>query len=404
MKRATFSILFFIKRNKLLKNGDAPIYLRVTVNGKSKELSLKRSIKPSLWDTPRNKVKGNSDEAAEINEYLISVSSQFHNYQMKLQQESKVVTANTLCNLFLGLGEKHWTLKEFFADHNERMKSLVGIDYSPLTLDRYNTAHAHLIKFSKIKYRSEDIPLTSIDLDFILSFESYLKITIGCMHNSAMKHIIALKKVVRLAYARSIIKSDPFKSYKIKILEKTRDILDEDELLRLRDASFSIERIEIVKDLFIFQCYTGLAYKDLETLKERDIQIGIDGNRWIIKDRFKTNVTCKIPLLPIAAEILKKYSNHSKCLINETLLPVPSNQKMNAYLKEVADLCGINKKLHTHMARHTFATTVTLSNSVPIETVSKLLGHKKIVTTQIYSKVVDKKISEDMHVLMNRVV
>jgi site-specific recombinase XerD len=284
------------------------------------------------------------------------------------------------------------------------MKRLIDKEYSPLTYQRYQAALKHIKIFCKTQYKNEGFLLSEVNYKFITSFEFYLKTTAKCQHNSAMKHIKALKKVILIALANDYLRRDPFANYKITIKNSERECLTQPEINKLIEKEFSIERIEVVRDLFVFQCYTGLSYRDLEKLSKNHIRIGIDGYKWIILNRTKTGSECRIPILPPAENILKKYKNNPCHQIKETLLPVPSNQKMNAYLKEVADLCEINKKLHTHLARHTYATTVTLSNGVPMETVSKLLGHKKIATTQIYAKVLDSKISQDMAMLMNKTV
>ncbi len=402
MRRATFNVLFYIKRTKLLKNGNAPVYLKITVNVKSAEISLKRNIPINLWNTEKNQAKGKTQEAIDLNNYLNSVRGQLFIHQQNLQEDGKAITAKTLRNAFLGLGEKQWHLVELFTKHNQEMASLVNKDYSPLTLQRYEAALKHIIKFCKVSYMTNDINLGSVDHKFITGFELYLKTNAGCQHNSAMKHIKALRKIIGRALANEYLKKDPFSKYQITIRNKERETLTKTELTNIYNKKIDIERLDIIRDLFIFQCYTGLAFKDLETLQESHLKLGIDGNQWIFKKREKTDVSCHIPVLPIAKEILFKYQNHPCRKIQGKLLPVPSNQKMNAYLKEIATICGVNKKLHTHLARHTFATTVTLSNGIPIETVSKLLGHTKIQTTQIYAKVLDDKISQDMAVLQKK--
>lgn len=404
MKRATFSILFFIKKTKLLKNGKAPIYLRITVNGKRSEIAIKRSIILKLWDTLKSKAKGNSKEAQIINDYLNSVRGQIYTHHQELQERRKTITAKSLTNAFLGIGEKQWTLLELFKEHNANMQKLIGKGFEHLTYERYQTALNHLKTFCKTQYNDESFMLSEVNHKFICAFELYLKTMFNCKHNSAMKHIKALKKVMRIALANDYIRKDPFVNYKITTKQVKRDSLSKDEIDILINKEFGIKRLEVIRDLFIFQCYKGLSYKDLEKLSINHIQIGIDSYKWIIIQRTKTNSECRIPILPVAADILKKYTDHPCRQIKERLLPVPSNQKMNAYLKELADLCGIEKKLYTHLARHTYATTVTLSNGIPIETVSKLLGHKKIATTQIYAKVLDSKVSQDMAQLMNRTV
>lgn len=402
MTRATFNILFFIKKSKLLKDQTAPIYMRVTVNGKRSEVSIKRSVIPNLWDTSRNKAKGNSKESKKLNDYLSSIRGQLFMHQQKLQENNKTISPKSLTNAFLGIGEKKWTLIELLKDHNTKMKQLVGSEYSPLTLQRYDAALKHIETFCQTKYKNKNLLLDEVDNQFITRFEYYLKTTANCQHNSAMKHIKALKKIMNIAIANDYIRKDPFRNYKITQKTVERECLSQIELNKLKEKELTIERIEIVRDLFLFQCYTGLSYKDLEKLSANHIQIGIDGGKWIIINRTKTGTQCRVPLLPIAAEIIDKYKNHITTKVKDVLFPVPSNQKMNAYLKEVADLCGIHKNLHTHLARHTFATTVTLSRGVPMETVSKLLGHKKLATTQIYSKVSDAKTSADMAFLRSK--
>lgn len=402
MKRATFNILFFIKWKKLLKTGEAPVYMRITINGDNAEASLKRCINPKLWDTTRNKAKGNSPEAEEVNDYITSIRGQLFNHQKALQESGKLVNPKMLLNAYLGIGVKQWTIVELFQEHNDNMSRLVNKEFSPCTLQKFKTALMHIKNFCQAQYNSNDLQLSEIDNKFISGFEFYLKTTAKCQHNSAMKHIKGLKKIIRIALSNDFIRKDPFSSYKITQKSVERGYLTESELKIISEKVFTIKRIDTVRDLFIFQCYTGLAYKDLENVTADHIQIGIDGHKWIIMKRGKTGVTFRVPILPYAENIIRKYADDPSIKLSGKLLPVPSNQKMNAYLKEIADLCGIKKELHTHLARHTYATTVTLSNGIPMETVSRLLGHTKIQTTQIYAKVLDTKISKDMDALRTK--
>ena len=399
MKRATFTILFFIKRSKLLKTGEAPVYLRITSNGDSSEISIKRSIKPSLWDTTRNKAKGASPEAAELNDYISSVRGQLFMHQRELQEAGKQITAKVLLNTFLGVGEKQWSLVELFQEHNDNLKQLIGNGFSPLTLQRYDAALKHIRNYCSVQYNNEKLPLTEVNNKFITGFDFYLKTVAKCQHNSSMKHIKALKKVIRIAIASDYIRKDPFVNYRITQKNVEREYLTQTEIDTIINKEITIQRLDVIRDLFIFECYTGFAYKDLAALRKENIEIGIDGHRWIVIRRGKTGVTCRIPLFPISENIIRKYAAHAEVIITGKLLPVPSNQKMNAYLKEVATICGIDKDLHTHLARHTYATTVTLSNGIPMETVSKLLGHSKLQTTQIYAKVVNQKVEDDIEML-----
>lgn len=386
----------------MLRNGEAPIYLRITVNGKSVELSIKRSIRPELWDTTKNKCKGASEPAKATNDYLDSIRGQLYTHQQTMQERGKVIDAKTLSQAFLGVGEKQWQLLELFQEHNSQMEQLLNKDFSPNTLQRYLAAFKHLGNFIQVQYNCSDIYLNELDHAFVTRFEQYLKTVISCQHNSAMKHVKALKKVVNLALANDYIKKDPFANYTISIKEVKRDCLTQAELDQIASKEISIERLDVIRDLFLFQCYTGLAFADLASLTPEHIQIGVDRYKWLFVERTKTNTDCRIPLFPITEEIVTKYKNHPERIIKNRLLPVPSNQKMNAYLKELGAICGITKNIHTHLARHTYATTVTLGNNIPIETVSKLLGHKKIQTTQIYAKVLETKVSKDMEGLREK--
>ena len=399
MKRATFNILFYVKRTKLLKNGDAPVYLRITLNGDTAEISLKRCIKPTLWDTTRNKAKGTSPEAAELNDYITSVRGQLFMHQRELQEAGKQITAKVLLNTFLGVGEKQWSLVELFQEHNDNLKQLIGNGFSTLTLQRYDAALKHIRNYCTVHYNNEKLPLTEVNNKFITGFDFYLKTVAKCQHNSSMKHIKALKKVIRIGLANDYIRKDPFVSYRITQKNVEREYLTQAEIDAIIKKEINIQRLDVIRDLFIFQCYTGFAYKDLAALKKENIEIGIDGHKWLVIRRGKTGVTCRIPIFPVTESIIKKYASHIEVLISGKLLPVPSNQKMNAYLKEVAAICGINKDLHSHLGRHSYATTVTLSNGTPMETVSKLLGHSKLQTTQIYAKVVNQKVEDDIEML-----
>ena len=273
------------------------------------------------------------------------------------------------------------------------------------TMGHYKTTQKYVLTYLTKKHKSSDIYLQDLDYEFIIDFESFLRSyqsrpsqgKIG--NNAAMKHIQRLRRMITLAYNMEWIGRDPFVKFKPKFVKKEREFLTRRELQRIEDLSSSIERLTTVKDLFVFSCYTGMSYVDIMKLTEDNIMSGIDGNRWIITERIKTKTPVKIPLLPIVESLIKKYKDHPRTKYTDGLMPYMSNQKLNSYLKEIADMCSIAKNLTFHMARHTFATTVTLSNGVPIETVSKILGHTKIVTTQIYARVVERKVGEDMQKL-----
>jgi site-specific recombinase XerD len=281
---------------------------------------------------------------------------------------------------------------------------LIGKDFAENTYKRYLTSLSHTKEFLKYKFNLNDISIHRIDLAFINDYDFYLRTVKKCNNNSTIKYIRNFGKIVKQCYANGWIERDPFLGYKGKVKKTDRVYLTEDEIQFIVDKSFATQRLSLVRDIFIFSCFTGLAYVDVKNLTPSHLVIGIDGVKWIYKNRQKTEVESRIPLLPIPEQILKKYENNPAANNTETLLPVLSNQKMNAYLKEIADLCGINKELTFHIARHTFATTITLSNDVPIETVSKMLGHKDLRSTQHYAKIVDKKVSHDMAILKQKLV
>ena len=393
------SILFYIKRAKANKEGLAPIYARITILAKRFEFSTNRFAAVEKWTSEGSRVKGFSEEARSINNYLDELRIKIVMAEKSLFKRDIPITSENLKNELLGISERNRTLIPIFQDHNDRIKALLGQEYAPGTLERYKTSLKHTQDFLEWKYNISDIELDKIDHALICDYEFYLRSVRKCANNSAIKYIKNFKKIVKQCMANGWIANDPFANYKSKVKEVERVFLSEVELNKIADKKFVGERLSIVRDLFLFSCFTGLAYIDLKNLTKEHISKGIDGEQWIFTHRQKTESASKIPLLPTPQHIINKYKNHPHCEIQNKLLPVPSNQKMNAYLKEIADVCEINKELTFHIARHTFATTVTLTNGVPIESVSKMLGHKSLKTTQHYAKVLDKKVSEDMNIL-----
>jgi len=395
------SLLIYIKRYKVTSEKKSPLYLRISLNGKRVEIALKRTISPDLWDNKRQCVKGRSPEAHSINEQIRVFKTRIHDIYVSFFEKGEFVSAEKLKNTFLGINTERKTIVQAFTFHNTKMFAQVGKEYALGTYKRYETCLKLLREFMSSYYKKADSFLDDINLQFATEFDYYLRVTRGCNNNTTVKYLKNLKKIINLSRAHEWIKHDPFLNYKVKLETVNRQILTQYEIDILVNKHFSIERLEEIKDCFLFCCFTGLAYSDVKKLSKENVFKGIDGKDWIHINRTKTNVPSRIPLLPIAKEILEKYENSPYCLTHNQLLPVPSNQKYNAYLKEIADCCGINKNLTTHIARHTFATTVTLNNKVPIESVSKMLGHRTIKTTEHYSKVLDIKISEDMSGLMN---
>lgn len=390
----TFSVTFYQRKDKIDDKDTVPIVMRITVNGERANISLNRRISINLWDDGR--AVGTSAEVKNLNKYLDSCKAKVLEIQRYFVDRKEIITAEKVKNRFLGLEQGTKTIMEIFEIHNNQLHELIGKDFSIATYQRYLTTLNHVKDFLQYAYKKKDMYLHDLKFEFITNFEHYLKTKRDCNHNTAIKYVKNFRKVINMAIKNDWIEKDPFAKYTSRIIEVDRGFLSHDELNILESKTLTIPRLDIVRDIFVFACYTGLAYVDVAKLNKNDIQNSIDGKDWIRIRRTKTETKSNIPLLPKAKEILGKYSNHPEVLASGTLLPVSSNQKMNAYLKEIADVCGIDKNLTFHLARHTFATTVTLTNGVPIETVSSMLGHKSMRTTQIYAKVIEAKVGEDM--------
>ena len=397
----TFSILIWINASRA-KNNEAELFARITVNQKRANISLKRKINIDSWDKSKSRLKGNSDNARKENQYIEQVKAKLHKIHLDLYNQEKLITAQLIKSNFLGEGENHKTLQNLIEYHSGKIKNTLA----PGSIRNFGITENYIKKFLEKKLKTTDIYLHQLDYKFICDFENYLNGVwpVGhpkvLSHNTVMKHIQRLRKIVTLAYHLEWISKDPFVRWKTTFEKTERQFLSANELSNLESHEFLVDRLGRVRDLFVFSCYTGISYVDVMQLTKNNVNLGIDGNNWIITKRQKTKTPIKVPILEKAQELIDKYDNHPMTLVSGSLLPQITNEKLNFYLKEVALACGITKNLTYHMARHTFATTVTLTNGVPIETVSKLLGHTKITTTQIYARVIERKVSDDMTILM----
>ncbi|KAA6339007.1 Tyrosine recombinase XerD [termite gut metagenome] len=390
--KSTFKILFYLKRNAPRKNGNVPIIGRITVDGKIAQISTKLEIHPGNWNTKSGKAVGRTAEIQQINTLLEAIKVSIHKIYHEQQRRDGNVTAEKIKNEFLGVAETRHNLLELFQRHNEDVKKLIGIDKSKATYQKYEVTRTRLTDFIKEKYNLSDIALKEINHLFLTDFEVYLRTTCGCNSNTTAKFMQFFKRIIILAKNNGWIVADPFVNYKIHFAKVDRGYLTQEEIEVIMNKQFATKRLEQVRDIFVFSCFTGLAYIDAKNLRENNIRTSFDGGLWIMGKREKTGVNFNIPLLEVPKMILDKYKGS---LPNNIVLPVLSNQKMNAYLKEIGDLCGIEKELTFHLARHSFA-TLTLSKGVSIESVSKMLGHTNIKTTQIYARITDAKISHDM--------
>ena len=400
--KTNFSLLFYMKKQKNYIKGVAPIYMRITVAGKRSEMTTGRECDPERWSSKTGRMAGTKEDAKSFNAYLDHLQAQVYQAHKILTEAGEFLTADSLKNSFLGKEEQTRTLLEAIKDHNQKMEALINKEYATGTLDRFEVLKNHVTSFLQTKYKAADISIKKVDQAFISSFEFYLKTEKNCAHNTAIKYLKNLGKIVRICISLKWIDKDPFFGYRLKSKPVERPFLSDDELQRIADKKFSTDRLLQVRDVFLFCCFTGLAYADVQKLKLSNINKGSDGEQWITISRKKTKTRSAIPLLPPAITILEKYSANPYCTNQDKAMPVSTNQKVNEYLKEIATLCGIDKNLSSHIARHTFATTVTLQKGVPMESVSKMLGHEQIRTTQIYAKVLDMKVAADMAHLRDR--
>ena len=395
--RSTFSQLYFVRKNRKNANNEVPIYLRILVNGKSVDFSVKRSIKLNQWDHDSGTVKGKSKEVKALNKHLFAVKSAIYEHYRFLRETRTNVSAIEVKNAYLGITiDKRKKILVVYQQHIDEMEELKNIDYSPITIRRYKTSMDRLENYIRIKLKKSDYFIEDINHSFVTGYESFIKTHYKIAHNTTVKFLKHLKKITRIAMANGWLHTDPFLNIKISEKKVDRGFLTDEDLKKIAELEFEVNRLEEVRDCFLFSCFSGLAHSDLALLTENNIVTGTDGNRWIKINRKKTDVRSSIPLLEMSEKIIKKYKNNPYCKTKGVLLPVKSNQKMNAYLKEIQLLAKVKKELTTHLARHTFATTITLNNDVPIETVSKMLGHSSLATTKIYARLLDKKVGRDM--------
>jgi len=399
----SFSVIFFTRKSRNATR-DLSLHVRITVNRQRAEISLQRNVLPKSWDPIRKRGKGSSQNIKILNNYLDFVYGKLLDCHKELQQELKIISANAIKARYLGEDQQFQTLKELITYHNTSMTSVLKYG----TMKNYFTTEKYLIEFLNKQLRIEDIYLKQLNYRFIHDFEHFLrthkpkKNQRPLTNNGVMKHLERFKKMINLSVKLEWLDINPFQKFQLKFDKYERQYLTERELKLIEQTDFKSRKLETVKNVFLFACYTGLSYIDIKQLHSNQIVLGIDNRKWIYTKREKTNELVKIPILPRAQQIIDIYKDSPEENNSGYLLNVYSNQKINSYLKDIMQMCGIHKHITFHVARHTFATSITLSNGVPIETVSKLLGHSKLSTTQIYARVLETKISEDMQNLVSR--
>ncbi len=391
--KSSFSIRFYLK-DRPKKDGLHPIVVCITINGQRASFNSQQDIRSNEWDRLHSRVIGKTPRSNAINLVLDVIKADLvekYNYHHILRREP--VNAKRLRSLYLGTDTKPSTLIANFDFFNNTQEKIIGKGVARSTHNKYTLTRRRLHSFLLSKYRKDDISMDSIDLEFIMNFERYLRDEFNMANNSVEKLMRIFRRIVMLAVFNGIITIDPFKHYRIRLERVERHYLTQEELDRIINKKFTVQRIERVKDLFLFCCYTGLSYVDAVGLNKSNLEVGFDSNKWLILRRQKTGIPVRLRLLKVPSLILEKYASEAR---ENLLLPMGTNQRMNGYLKEIADCCRIHKQITFHTARHTFATTITLSNGMPLEAVSKMLGHTKISTTQIYARIVDKTINDEI--------
>lgn len=394
MLQNSFGFTFFLKASS--KTNIRSVYIRITVDGVSKEKSTKQRWNAERWNQKAERATGTKEDARTLNLFLDSLSTKVNQFRIDCMNEGEVLTAHKLMDYLEGKTVSRVTVLEEFQKHNDEVLALVPSEYAMGTYERYVTAKSHIKNFIAFKYNMADITFKELNFEFVKDYEFYLKTIRNISNNTALKYIANFKKIVIRAIDKDIISVDPFKKFKGKKTKVLKRPLSSGELEQLENKNFSVGRLAVVRDIFVFQCYTGLAYIDVYNLKKSDIRMGFDGELWITSERQKTGSPINIPLLPRALEIINRYKEHELCVKRGSVLPVLSNQKMNAYLKEIADLCGIESTLNTHKARRTFGSTITLNNDVPINVVKEMLGHSSVKQTEEYALTEQRTIGKEM--------
>lgn len=397
--RSTFKILFYLKKNSPKSDGTVPLMCRVTIDGAISQFSCKMNIPPNLWDTKVGRLTGKSTLAVKTNLALDKIRVDINCHYQEVMQANSFVTADKVKNAYLGLGVKQDTFLTLFAIHNQEFSRKVGYNRTQATYSKYCTLYRHMESYIKQEYKRDDVFLKELNLAFINGFEYYLRTERNCSTNTIWVYMIGVKHIVAIARNSGQLTINPFAGYLISPEQKDRGFLNKEELNLFVNAKMKNAQYELVRDLFMFSCFCGLSYSDVKNLTKDNIQTSFDGHLWIITRRQKTNTDSSIRLLEVPKRIIEKYKGYTR---DNRVFPIPSNATCNKILKKIAEQCGIKTRLSYHQSRHTFGTLLTISQGVPIETVSRMMGHTNIKTTQIYAKITKEKISQDMEALSHK--
>ena len=399
MKHA-LKVLFYLKKNEAKEDGKCPVMGRITVGKTMVQFSAKMNVPLSLWDTPSGRANGKSRLATELNRTLDKINVSINAHHKEILENKGQVTAEQVKNTFQGIATEQETLVRYFMRHNQEFKKRIGINRELSTYQQYDISLKHLIKFLRKKYNLSDIPFSSLDFSFITSYDFYLRVELQRKPNTILGITRTMRRMIKLAIHEGIITRDPFDGYTPERPKAEQKYLTRAELDKIMTTPLDHPNRYLTRDMFLFSCFTGLAFRDMCNLTQKNLVRADDGVLWITTSRQKTGTPCHIPLLELPLQIIEKYKELTK---DDKLLLMLSCGRLNINLKKIAKLCGIDKRLIFHMGRHTYASEITLSQGVPIESVSRMLGHRDLRSTQIYAKITNDKINEDMKSLETRI-
>ena len=396
--RSTFKVLFYLKRNKEKTQSVVPLMGRITVNGTISQFSAKLSVPERLWEVRGGRAKGRSLESDRINRHLDEIRSQLDRHYRDIRDRESYVTAEKVKNAWLGFGKRYRTLLSTFRSFTEDLHGRIGVDRSKNTWYRYLATMKHLQAFLTAKYRVSDIALAELEQSFIEQFHVYLKTERALKLTSICRYLDCLINVVKVSFNDGIMPRNPFASYRYNEPTPERAFLNEAEILTLQHAALRTKKQRIIRDLFLFSCFTGICYADMKSLVWKQFEQDAHGDWWVTGNRCKTDTQYVVKLLPAALSILERYRDGTDYVFSF----MPHLNTVDRSLKRIAVLCGIEKKLTFHVARHTYATTICLMNGVSLETLSKMLGHKRITTTQTYAKVTQPMVDREVEMLKEK--
>jgi len=398
-RRSTFTVLFYVNRDKVKKNGLCPVMGRITIDTKVAQFSTKADVDSTLWDTKTGRAIGKSSQSILVNRAIDHLTQEINMFYTEMVDRQGYVTAELVKNALNGIGQKQEMLLKLFNEHNQEFKLRIGVNRVEDTYSSYLRSYRHLFNFISQKYGMEDIALDKLNLNFIDAYDFYLRVDRQMQQSTLLGHLIILKKMIRRAIHQGILNRDPFVNYVAEQPEKLCRHLKSEEIDKIMQVHIESKKVCHTRDMFVFCCFTGLAYSDIRNLSHGNITTQVDGSLWISIKRQKTKGECNIRLLDIPRQIINKYQNERK---SDKVFNMISLNCICKNLEKIAVLCGI-EHITFHMARHNFGTHITLSQGVPIETVSRMMGHRSIATTQIYAKITNKKVNEDMKLLSERI-